>query len=157
MKRCLLLVSLVAACGGSSTPAAAPAKPDVCVADPALAATRIAKPADVRCSQWDALGATCNEKKDPDACYQVGVCVKAQELGAKMSPEDRAQHVTAALASLKIACDAGMSEACILHLGVRMGDATEEPADACTEYLRACKLGDENGCFGCRQAGCNDK
>jgi hypothetical protein len=111
----------------------------------------------VSCSNWDALGATCNEKKDPAACYQIGVCVKAQELGAKMSEEERAQHVKAALASLDIACTAGISEACVLHLGVRMGDATEEPADARIEYVRACKLGDENGCFGCRSAGCSDK
>ena len=153
-----LALSALVACGGSSPSAPKPpAKPDKCVADPGIAATRTAKPSDVSCSQWDALGATCNEKKDPAACYQIGVCVKAQEMGAKMSPEERAEHVKAALASLDISCNAGMSEACILHLGVRMGDATEEPADACTEYLRACQLGDENGCFGCRNAGCNDK
>ena len=154
----LLLVSIaLAACGGgASPPPAEPAPASRCTTDPQLAATRRAKPPEVSCmgDTWNQLRAACNDRDDPDACYQIAICIKLQELGADMSDEDRAQHQRSILAGLDTACSAGMAEACEMHVGMRMMNGEPLPADGCDYVRRSCNLGDENGCFSCRFNGC---
>ncbi|MEZ4399597.1 MAG: hypothetical protein R3B06_06245 [Kofleriaceae bacterium] len=152
------LALTLAACGGSATPPPAqPAPADVCVADPALAANRRPKPPEVGCmdqAAYLALGDACNAD-DPDACYQIAVCIKAQELGVDMAAAERTQHQTAILQSLRRSCDAGIAEACTLRVGMQMIDDAPLPADGCADMIRACNLGDEQGCAGCRWNQCN--
>lgn len=145
-------VSLLAACGGSASPPAAEPEPaSRCVAEPSIAASRRAKPAEVSCmgDAWDQLGDACNGG-DPDACYQIAVCVKLQEMDPKLSAEERATHQRAILGALDKACTAGIAEACEMHVGVRMMNEEPLPADGCDYLRRGCNLGDEDSCFSCR-------
>ncbi len=150
-------VILLAACGGGSSPP--PVEPEPvsrCVTDPQVASTRRAAPKIAGCmgEQWDQFGTACTERRDPDACYQIAVCVKVQEMDPKLSAEDRAVHQTAILASLDVACTAGIAEACEMHVGVRMMNQEPLPADGCDYLRRGCNLGDEDSCFSCRFNGC---
>ena len=159
--RHLVVLCGLAACGGGSSPPPAapePAPASRCVADPQLASSRRAKPAEAGCmgDAWQQLGDACSERKDPDACYQIAVCVKLQELDPKLSPEERAVHQRAILDSLDVACSAGIAEACEMHVGVRMMNQEPLPADGCDYLRRGCNLGDEDGCFSCRFNGCED-
>lgn len=154
----IAVASSLTACGGaSSPPPPPPEEPGRCVVDPALAETRRAKPPESGCSSegtWDALAAACNGG-DPDACYQIAICVKLQEITADLSDAERAQHVAASVAGLRVACDAGIAEACNMRVGVQMYDGAPMPADGCADLVRGCQLGDERGCFDCQFNGCD--
>ena len=146
----------VAACGASSgsPPPSPPAPPDRCVADPALAGARRPKPAESGCltaEAWDALASAC-AAQDPDACYRLAVCIQQRDLGAE--PAARAASLEDTRTHLRLACDAGIAEACTVRVGfVRLADLPA-PADACADLLRGCGLGDADACSACRLDGC---
>ena len=153
----VFFLGAIAACGGgSSPPPAEPAPASRCVADPQLASTRRTAPPVAGCmgEQWAQFGTACSERRDPDACYQIAICVKVQEMDPKLSAEDREVHRTAILAGLDVACSAGIAEACEMHVGVRMMNQEPLPADGCDYLRRGCNLGDEDGCFSCRYNSC---
>lgn len=104
--------------------------------------------------QWDQLRTACSDRRDPDACYQIAICVKLQEMDPDMSAADREVHQRAILAGLDTACTAGIAEACEMHVGARMMNQEPLPPDACEYLRRSCNLGDEDGCFSCRFNGC---
>lgn len=70
------------------------------------------------------------------------------------------EHLTAALRSMRHACNHGMTEACTFrsallldHINAHSGafDRDGRQAEACADMIRACQLGDEEyGCGGCR-------
>lgn len=148
-----LACSLLAACGGGSSPP--PAEPEPasrCVVDPQLAASRRTKPPEVSCGggAWQQLTDACNDRDDPDACYQIAICIKLQAMTMDLSAEDRARSQSSILAGLDTACTAGIAEACELHVGMRMMNDEPLPADGCDYVRRGCNLGYEDGCFSCR-------
>jgi hypothetical protein len=146
------------ACGGSSpSPAEPTATPGHCVADPSTSQTRRPRPPEAGCSDADARAArdqACTGG-DADACFQRAVCIKLQETGADMPEDERATQVATALADLRIACDAGISEACVVRVGFQMMNDEPLPADGCTDLVRSCNLGDKDGCFACTHNGCD--
>lgn len=152
-----LACSLLAACGGgSSPPPAEPTPASRCTVDPQLSASRRTKPPEVSCSgdAWQQLTDACNDRDDPDACYQIAICIKLQEMSMDLSAEDRAKSQTSILAGLDTACTAGIAEACEMHVGMRMMNDEPLPADGCDYVRRSCNLGHEDGCFSCRFNGC---
>jgi hypothetical protein len=153
-----MILGALVACGGGGASSPPPAEPEPasrCVTDASLAASRRAKPPEVGCmgDAWKQLGDACNED-DVDACYQIAICVKLQELGADMSAEERDKHQRAILTGLDKACSGGIAEACEIHVGARMMNQEPLPADGCDYLRRGCGLGDEQGCFACRYNGC---
>lgn len=154
--RFVAIVVLAACGGGSSPPPAEPEPASRCVADPSLASSRRAKPEASGCmgETWNQLRDACSERKDPDACFQIGSCLTLQALDPGLSAEERDQHQRAILASFDVACGAGIAEACETHVGVRMMNQEPLPADGCDYLRRGCNLGDEKSCFSCRFSEC---
>ncbi len=93
------------------------------------------------------------EAGDPDGRYLAATCVLSTQPGADQ-PEKRAEAVTTVRAATRKACDAGISEACLMRVGVVTMDGLPQPADACADLVRACNL-DEKGCFDCRSGECD--
>ncbi len=152
-RRSLAILVSIAACGGADHPAPAVVEtPSVCVADAAVAATRRPMPAGTGCMTADAittLGHACNGG-DVDACYRMAGCQLFAVIGDTPNPS----AVTTVRAALRLACDGGIAESCRLRVGVAMEDGSPLPADGCADLIRGCQLGDEQGCFDCRNA-CN--
>lgn len=145
-------------CGGSTPPAKTdPEPPGRCVVDPEIAATRQPEPpGEISCENWEGLSASCSGG-DASACYQFAVCVKTQEvtMASTLTPEQQAQHVEAAMAGLRVACDGGIPKACSLRIGMQMQDGQPLPADGCADLVHSCNLGDDEGCAGCRYHDCD--
>lgn len=153
-------------CGGGQTPANDPVPASdpasICVGDDAVKATARPKPPETGCldkARYAQQSADCNGG-DPDACYQIGVCVKLQMLGREneMPPEEWEQHFLAALASVRVSCDAGIARACLFRAGVLQEELDIHPdrpdkaalqRQMCEDSLRSCKLGDPEGCRNC--------
>lgn len=153
MTRSLGFLFALAACGGGARPAPEPAEPpSACVADPAIAATRRPKPAGTGCmSERDltTLDAAC-AADDPDACFRRASCALLAQLGADPAPAAIATN----RATLQVACAGGIAEACTARVAVAMSGDPALPADGCADLRRACHLGDEQGCFDCRNQDC---
>ena len=158
MRGSLLILLALAGCGGaSSPPPAEPTPAGRCVTQPAMAEQRRARPETPSCNDpeaWRALADACNQDS-PEACYQISICVSLQEQGADMADDEREQHVSSSLAGLRRACDAGIAEACTLRVGLQLLGGQPLPADGCDDLVRACNLGDGDGCLACQQASCD--
>jgi hypothetical protein len=143
----LLLIITVAACGGASSTATAPADveaPDRCAADPAVAATRMPRPAGTGCmsqASLDALDQAC-QGGDAAACDRAVGCRLSLDLDPAKAPGLRLM--------LRTACDGGIAESCRLRVGVVTETGGALPDDACADLIRGCQLGDDLSCYDCR-------
>lgn len=144
---------LAFACATTPAPAVVEEDPgELCQPIPALAATRIPKPADNRiCSDnadRKAAADSCNAG-DPDACYRIGACMMLDAMGK--SGAAREPYSTPMLKAFAKSCAAGMAEACTLRVAERLELGQTEKA-ACDDVLRAVHLGDMNAQMSCLRA-----
>lgn len=165
----LLALSLVAACGGAQpTPYVEPDVEGVCKVDPAVAPGRVSKPeSTANCldpASFETVQTPCNDTRDPAACYEAATCLNVAV--SMMEPTDPARDATvdSAIAGFRVACEAGIAEACAIYASMAEEEVLanrEHPrrdellATMCEGYQKACHLGEEfDGCARCMTAGC---
>ncbi len=150
-----LLASLLLAVSCAHTPAepAFVEPKSVCEPVTSVAATRTGRPALGSGGSCDENKRACQEKADPATCYLAGGCTQSDWMVARGNEAGPAL-LDATLANLKVACEGGITEACLARAGVRQEAGTAEK-DTCDDIVRACHLGDEaGGCIACFKSGC---
>jgi len=149
----------LAACGTAPAPepeAPEPEAPGNCTPKPELQAKAIAKPDGVLCSDREVLvktAAACNDKKDALSCYKIGVCHTSNALLGDTSKREKSREM--AKKALRIACDGGVPEGCMVRAGL-FEDQKKNPLQrkaACADAVRACHLGHRIGCADCVMCG----
>lgn len=156
----ILLVGALGAC--ASAPTAEPVQPEAetpgnCTPKPEQASKAIAKPQAIGCSdraQLVELTKACN-KSDPTACYQIGVCHTTNALLLSSDRSKKAKTLAMAKKALRIACDGGLAEGCMVRAGLFEDQKTNAAARkaACADAVRACHLGHKIGCADCVMCG----
>ena len=150
----------LSACAGAAVPPPVepePEKPGNCSPKPELQATAIKKPDGVICTDREALVemvASCN-KKDALSCYKVGVCHTTNALVFARDPAKRAKTIAQAQKALRIACDGGVAEGCMVRAGLfeEQRNVPAQKKAACADAIRACHLGHKIGCADCVMCG----
>ncbi len=163
----LLALVFVVACGGGTKTDTTPKQEEdtdgACKVDESVKATFKPAPKHTGCmdkERWASQAKACSESKDPEACYQIGVCVKLQSLGSGLTDASKQKHFDAVLKAMRVSCDAGMGQACLFRAGVLSEALKEQPnrtdwkKQRCGDYVQACRLGTKDACYGCTVTEC---
>jgi hypothetical protein len=165
-----MALSLAVGCGGGGGGGAAdpvgpevdPDDPGLCQVDQELAETKMAKPAEGGCDEAgiSEMVDGC-DAGDGAGCYRLSACLAMAYMGRDdMSDERKAEVYEQLLEVTGKACDAGITEGCLMRGGTIQEEMKENPAadqealkaQMCESYVRSCQLGGD--CQSCEWSEC---